>query len=278
MKLYIKSFSFLAAVILFFACKKVENKIYFEGGTKPALTASVTAINLQPGLEANTAIEFKWTNPDYKFTTGISSQDVNYLLQIDTVGGNFSSTKKFETIISKELVKSFTVGELNNIMGNTMLLQIQPRRNYSFEAHVIASIGDSKAVPLTSNNVTFTASPFSPPPKVTPPTTGTLYIVGDATPGGWPPLSNDPNIEKFTKISNTLYEITIQLNGGKSYKLVATPGQWTEQWSTATKNDPALVNGGNFVANGDDVLAPPTSGLYKITVNFQLGTFSVVKQ
>src|SRR5438034_4468956 len=98
----------LPSLIPIFSCKKEINKIYYEGGTPPSLNASTAAVTLEPGLEANTAIRFTWTNPDYMFTTGISSQNVSYTLEMDTAGANFSSSKKFSTVISKDLALTYT--------------------------------------------------------------------------------------------------------------------------------------------------------------------------
>jgi len=137
MKSYITKFSLLLAMVSFFACKKVENKIHFESGTSPVLTASTAAVRLEPGEETNTALTLRWTNPEYKFTTGISSQDVKYTLELDTLGGNFSSSKKYTTVFAKDLVKDYTVAELNGILGNTMLLQLEPRRTYTLQARII---------------------------------------------------------------------------------------------------------------------------------------------
>jgi starch-binding outer membrane protein SusE/F len=274
-------FGLLAFSIFIFginSCKKAENKDFFEGGTAPSLSASTSAVTLEPGLEANTAIALTWTNPGYMFTTGVSSQDVTYSLEMDTLGANFSSTKKVTTVIAKELTKSYTVGELNAILGNTMLLQLNPRRNYTLQMRVISSIGST--VKLASNAISFTAKPFSPPPKVTPPASGDLYIVGDATPGGWPPLSNDPLVEKFTKISATYYQLTIHLNADKEFKFVEIPGQWVQQWSVKTEQtsgDPATLNA-DLYFNGANCRAPSATGNYKITVDFQLGKYTMVKQ
>ena len=75
----------------FFSCKKDENKIFYEGGKAPVLTASSTsAMVLIIANKNNFALKFNWTNPDYQFTTGISSQDVTYTLQFDTTGARRS--------------------------------------------------------------------------------------------------------------------------------------------------------------------------------------------
>src|SRR5690242_17258831 len=111
-------------LLAIWSCKKAENKIYFDGGTPPELSASTTTVTLEPGSEANTALVLKWTNPDYTFTTGLSSQDVTYTLEMDTLGGNFSSSTKYTTVISKDLSKSYSVAELNGILGNDLQLQL----------------------------------------------------------------------------------------------------------------------------------------------------------
>jgi hypothetical protein len=66
-------------------------------------------------------------------------------------------------------------------MGNTML--VQTGRQYTFEVRVSSALGSADAAKLTSNIFTFTASPFTPPPLVVPPTTGKLYLVGDGISG-----------------------------------------------------------------------------------------------
>lgn len=276
MKSYINQFSILLAMVLLFACKKVENKIYFEGGSAPVLTASTTTVRLEPGEENNTAIRLNWSNPEYKFTTGISSQDVKYTMEMDTLGGNFSSGKKYTTVFAKDLSKTYTVGELNAIIGNVMRVSLDPRRSYTFQVRMTSSLGiGSDVAKLTSNIITFTASPFIPPPKVPVPTAGTLWITGDAVASGW--NDSPPNSQQFTKMSNTLYELTLPMPGGGNYKLLQTKGSWGTQYHMLAGG---TWQGGELEQKDADpgFPGPPSSGTYKISVDFQLGLFSVVKQ
>lgn len=258
------------------SCEKQEAKNYYEGGTAPVLTASTATVSLEPGQETNQAIVFNWTNPDYMFTTGTSSHDVTYTLEIDTAGANFASSKKVSVVIAKELSKGFTVGELNSILGNDMLLQLSPRRDYNMQVRVTSSIGS--AVKLTSNVITFKTKPFQPPPKVVPPAASTLWMVGDASPGGWNnPLASPYDVsQKFTKVSDTKYELTIALPGGGGYKLIQTAGDWGSQYHMLTGG---TWEAGEFEQKDSDPQfpGPPTAGTYKITVDFQLGKYTVVK-
>ena len=262
------------------SCKKEENKIYYEGGTPPALNASSANVVLEPGTEANTAITFKWTNPEYQFTTGINSQGVTYTLEMDTLGGNFNSSTKYATVIGNDLSKTYTVGDLNAILGNTMLLQLNPRRNYTIETRVISSVGS--ALKLVSNVASFTTKPFAPPPKVLPPSTGHLYLVGDATNGGWANPVPLPS-QEFNKVSNTLYQITVPLSGGKHFLFLPLNGDWGNKYACHDKTTQP-PSGGDFGYNGgngfwnDDMVGPTSDGNYKITVDFQIGKYTIVKQ
>jgi hypothetical protein len=105
---------------LFAACDKDEHQIFYEGGTNPVLTSTVTTpdLPLSYANRDNEAIGLSWTNPNYKFTTGISSQDVNYQVEIDTAGAEFTSPSKQSVAISKDLSKSFIVSEFNGFLLN----------------------------------------------------------------------------------------------------------------------------------------------------------------
>jgi hypothetical protein len=267
------------ALILAASCKKNDDQVYFQGGSAPTLKASVSdSIPLNFVDSAKTAVTFSWTNPNYNFSNGISSLDVTYDMEIDTVGANFKGPNKQDISISSDLGNSYTVQDFNALMANKLLLTAgQP---HQIQVRLSSFLVDNQAT-LTSNTLTFKVTPYAPPPAVTPPSTGTLYIVGSATPGGgshgWDnPITNSPiNQQQFTQISPTEYKITIPLIGGGEYKLIAVNGSWNEQWSVATSD--TYPNGGPFVFNGGNSIAPAASGTYTIDVNFQIGKFTVTQ-
>lgn len=258
--------------LLFTSCAKDETKVIYEGGTSPVLTANMTdSIPLPVTDTTGNAVTFSWTNPNYEFSDGISSLDVNYYLQIDTSGANFTSPNMQTVSINSDLSTTFTVSSLNKLLANGLLLQTGIRQ--TIDTRVESFLGTG-SVPLYSNKLSFSVTPYAPPPKIAPPPSGTLYIVGSAVNGGWNnPITVDPTTQQFVQQSPTLYKITIQLIGGGEYKLIGVDGSWTDQWSVATSD--TEPNGGPFVFNGNNCIAPANSGLYDIVVNFQLGTFTV---
>ncbi|MBC7849737.1 MAG: SusE domain-containing protein [Chitinophagaceae bacterium] len=279
MKKYFKLLVYtVASLLMITGCDKDENRVFLEGGDAPVLTATKTAVSLTPGNEDQTAITFNWTNPEYELTTGVSSHDVKYTFELDTLGANFSSANKYVTTITKELSKSYTERELNSIMGNT--LQVKTGRQYTFEARISSSLGTAEAAKLTSEVFKFTATPFTPPPKVALPTTGKLYIIGNGTPGddatGWNNPVPVPS-QEFTKISETVYEITIALNGGKSILFLPLNGDWGDKYAFDGAKNGNNPDGDILRRGGEDIKVPATSGTYKVRVDFQLGRFTITK-
>ncbi len=257
------------------SCEKDDAKVFFEGGTPPTLTSTATtSIPLVFATAGEQALRLTWTNPNYTFNTGVSSQDVKYELQLDTAGANFTNPKMKTLSISKELGYTFTQSELNDYLLNT--LELKPGMVHDLEFRVKAFLGQ-RSVPLFSNVVKLKATPYAIPPKVTPPPSGELYIVGNATPGGWNNPVPSPS-QKFTRVSETLYELTVPLTGGASYLLLPVNGSWDAKFGAMGGNHSNNVNGDDFKANGGDLLAPDAPGTYKISVDFQRGKFTVTRQ
>lgn len=100
-----------------------------------------------------------------------------------------------------------------------------------------------------------------------------LYILGDATTGGW--NNAPPAAQKFTRLNSSEYEITIHLDPGKLYKFISSFGNWQPQFGGTS------ATGGNLGANygggsdPDAIPTPATAGDYKINVNFLLNTYTV---
>ena len=273
-------FTFLSLLLstLIWSCSKDENKIYFEGGTATVITANKTTIALSFANASNEAVAFSWTNPNYQFTTGISSQNVSYVLEIDTTGANFTNPNKKALAISQDLNISISVGTFNDYLLNQLVLV--PGKPHNLDIRIKSALTNS-SVPQYSNVLKYTVTPYAIPPKVVPPTAGTLWIVGSAVASGWSnPLPAPYDVsQKFTKKSETLYELIVPLIGGSAngYKLIQTQGNWDTQYHAI---DGTVFTGGDFELKNSDPQfpAPAASGSYKITVDFQRGKYTVVAQ
>lgn len=117
------------------------------------------------------------------------------------------------------------------------------------------------------------------------PWTGTLpdslFIVGDATAGGWNNPVPVPS-QQLTRLNSSEWTITLPLTGGGQYLLLPVNGSWDNKYAVADNSITGLSAGGDF---GYDLSAnfpgPDTGGTYTLTVNFakgDTGQFTLVKQ
>ncbi len=268
---------------LLVSCKKDENKVYFEGGTPPLLTASsTTPMVLKRDDKDKFAITFSWTNPNYHFNTGVSSQSVTYILQVDTTGANFGSSKLQEQSISSDLSITMTVRDVNLFLTK---MELAAGMNHNMEFRIKSTLGNG-SVPLYSNVLKIVINNYLDF-AVEPPGTlannyldGSLWIVGDAVASGWNnPLPAPYDVpQRFSRVTPTdvlHYKANINFNATGGYKLIQTQGVWSTQYHAL---DGTAKLSGKFEKKDSDPQFPsPGAGLYKVEINFQTGEYKLTK-
>jgi hypothetical protein len=104
-----------------------------------------------------------------------------------------------------------------------------------------------------------------------------LFIVGDATQGGW--NNPVPAAQQLTRLNSSQFEGTFQLNGGKEFLLLPVNGSWDHKYAVDDKTIPGLSAGGDFGYDlSSNFPGPAADGSYKILVDFAIGKFKVTKQ
>ncbi len=100
-----------------------------------------------------------------------------------------------------------------------------------------------------------------------------LYILGDATVGGW--NNSPPAAQKFTRLNSVEHEITIALQPGKVYKFISSYGNWQPQFGGTSATGGTL--GANYGGGSDPdaIPTPAVAGNYKIRVNFVTNKYTV---
>jgi hypothetical protein len=256
-------FLLLGAAFILTACEKTENLPFYATGSAPVLSSDVTSIAPAPSDSENTVLTLSWTDPQY--ATG----SVKYLVQIDSAGRDFSHAVTRE--VHDTLGASFIGKDLNAILlGFGFEFGVQ----YSVDVRVISSYANNNDQ-KTSNTLTLQVTPYVVPAAVLPPQSGTLFLVGSATVGGWDNPVPVPS-QQFTKIDSLNYEGTFYLAGGQEYLMLPVNGDWSHKYAVADKSVVGLSAGGDFGYDlNDNFPAPAATGMHKITVDFQHGTFTV---
>ena len=218
----------------------------------PSSTADLT---LLVSNASNKAISFNWNESAY------GTNVINYALQMDVAGNNFATPQVLKT--GTTLNSSITVNDLNSL---AIAAGIIGGSSKSMEFRVVSYLGTTYTTKMvTSNVVTVKITTFTPVPPA-------LYIVGDATDGGWSNPVPLPS-QQFSRIDAVSYGIVVKLTAGKSYLLLPTNGDWGHKYGGASATGGALLT--DNAVPGSNTPAPATTGLYQIVVNFQTGTYTV---
>ena len=267
-----KIFALLLAVGFMIACEEQE-KVIYNGGQAPDLVASSTDdMVLSKTEEGYSSLQFQWNNPDYQFSNGTNTQDVNYTLEIDTTGANFSSSKKVSLSFTNELQKSFKVKDLNNTLS---IMELKDYVSHPFEFRVKSTLAGS-SVPLYSNVVKINITTYL---DVVYPVPDKLYITGAATPKDWMGGGAAPEpSQEFTKINPYTFELAgLDIKPSAGFLLVPVYGNWDHKYGFTGDKEANNVNGDSFRPEGNDFKSPDVAGNYKITVNFKTGKYSMIK-
>jgi hypothetical protein len=189
---------------------------------------------------------------------------VTYSLQYDSAGKNFATPQEI-AVGASTYSKSLTQDDMNT----TALSSGIPIGNSGSVEYRVKTVTAAGATAY-SNVVNVTIATFSPVPA-------NLYIVGDATPGGWNNPVPTPS-QQFTKVDAYSFSIQLVLTAGKSYLLLPVNGDWTHKYGGATDgvSAPGTILKDAAVP-GSNTPAPATTGLYKIVVNFQTNTYTVTQ-
>ena len=254
--------------MIFASCDKTGNlpTTKYATGMDPVLTSSVAATVPSPGDSSKNIITFSWTSANY----ATNASTVKYILEFDSSGRNFA---KEQTItITGGLSDTLTAKALNTIL---LGFGFAYNTAYNVDVRVTSSYGNNN-IKLVSNVLTLKMTPYVVPPKVVPPSTKALYLVGSATAGGWGNPVPTPS-QQFKMLDSVTYQGTFYLNGGQQYLLLPLNGDWTHKYSVQDNTINGLSAGGSFGADlPSNFPGPATTGMYKITVDFQHGLFTVV--
>jgi starch-binding outer membrane protein SusE/F len=223
------------------------------------LNASSTApLVLQISNATNNAISFTWNQSTF------GNKTIDYVLQMDTVGGNFQHPQAWQ--LGTSLSDAINVNDLNTagiaagVIGGTT-------KNVEFR--IIGYVGGYTTVLTMSPAVTINLTTYVAAPAA-------LYIVGDATAGQWNNPVPTPS-QQFTKINAVSFGIILNLTAGKSYLFLPLNGDWGHKFGGAT--DGTGSGGGTLLADGavpgSNTPAPGATGLYEVVVNFQTNTYTV---
>ena len=222
------------------------------------LTSEKTSVTGTAATSTSHSNTFTWSTafPGYN---GV----ITYVLEYDSTGKNFANPKQIAGYGGASVyTASLTQGDMNTTaLASGIAVGATGKVDYRVKA---TTAGGAIAY---SSPVSVSVTTFSPVPA-------NLYIVGDATLGGWTNPVPVPS-QRFTKVDSYKFSINLWLNGGKSYLFLPVNGDWGQKYGGVGANNSNNTAGDDFKSQGSDLKAPPTDGVYQIVVDFQTNKFTV---
>ena len=256
----------LVTMLLFAACNKVEDLPNYNNGTAPNLSASSATVAPLLADSAKMVVTFNWTNPKY----ATDSANVKYLIQIDSTGKGFTNPYYTKTVNGGKSI-SLTGAEITNML---VARGLNFNTAYPMDVKVTSSYANNNEK-LVSNIVTVRMSAYVTPPKIGLPTTGKLFIVGDATQGGWDNPVPAPS-QELGKVDSVTYVGVFNMNANKEFLILPENGSWNNKFALQSNNLPGASESGDFGFNlPSNFKGPATGGWFKLTLDFQRGKYKI---
>ena len=255
------------ATLAFTSCDKADKLPLYGNGTAPVLSAASTTVAPPPADSNKYSLILNWTDPKH----GQDPVKYKFVVEIDSSGRNFSKAVS-RTLLGK-LTDSIVAKDLNAMM---LAWGFEFNKAYDLDVRVTSSYGNNNEK-LASNILKIRATPYKIPPKVPLPLTGRLFIVGGATDGGWTNPVTVP-AQEFARLDETTFGGVFFLKANDAYVLLPVNGSWDTKFVINDRLLPGVDTTGTFFFStgpGQDFKTPATAGYYKMTIDFQKGTYKV---
>ncbi|MDR1718648.1 MAG: SusF/SusE family outer membrane protein [Dysgonamonadaceae bacterium] len=261
MQKYIGYFLAVVAGICFSTACNNDEIEYNKGEEALAFSVDNTNITLDAHFPNQDALTFQWTSG----TNGGTNSAISYMLQIDRQGNGFNNGVSLD-LGRRVYSHKYTHSQLNNLLLDEF--GVTPGSSINLETRIIAFVANENASDQASEALTITARSYKP-------VSSTLYLIGDATPGGW---SLD-NATQLNPVSNSpgSFVISVDLRPG-NFKFVTTRNDFLPSYNRdATAAEPKLIyrDGDN---QPDEQFGIEKAGRYRIAVNLLDLTINIEEQ
>jgi hypothetical protein len=256
---------FAAITIIFGACKKKENKQYYNASNaKIAIASSATAVLLTKPNANETVVSFTWNKPDFGYNASVF-----YTLLFDLPADSFKNTQT-SAVGADVLSSGFTVAQINQFAtafkmtpDSTGIIYVRVKAEVKQNGG--ASIGKSDSLDVIySDPIELKVTPYSD--SIIYPA---IYAAGQFQ--GWDPTKGIP---LYSFHSDNKYEGYIYIPGSsasdfefKFTSLLSWAGPNYGSSATAATTNGFITSGTLSTDGGAGNLSVPAAGYYRMKVD-----------
>ncbi len=259
-----KIFLSLLLVIALAACEADNEPVYTGGHSVVQIPTSQEYV-LKGANSKSEVFELQWT------TAGQNIGIPKYFLQVDKKGNGFINA---QDVASSDSTKMSVLTEALNSAIVTGL-KTEPMATAEYDFRIITKMGSKYMEETASDVFTLTITTYTTGVSITP-----WFIIGLAD-GAWKnesaaigssliPLYAD-NSNGFDGNGNGTFIYMGYFETSKGFKIVDNGYNWTNQWGQGASFGEFVYQDG-----GSGNITVPADGYYKITLNTQANTLSIV--
>ncbi|MCD9854801.1 SusE domain-containing protein [Epilithonimonas sp. JDS] len=254
-----KHFFLATATCLGLASCEDREIITVENQSAPILMdLSTQNLFLDSNFPANPALTINWDA-----ATLTVPVEVKYQVEISATEA-FTNPQPLISTAQSQTNSSFTTLEMNNAAKKIGLVPDVAQKMYF---RVSSFVGSNSDLLQASKVTSITITPYLARPLYN---YTDLYLIGDATAGGWDNLITNGNLIPLLKTSSgTKYEFTGLFKVG-GFKMIKVKGSWDAQFGLGASAGVLSTDGGS----GDIKIL--TEGYYKLTVDTAALTYTIV--
>jgi len=249
------------------SCSDDDTKTIVSEDAAPVLISpeNGASVVLDPDLESNPALTLVWNHGAYTVPT-----EITYTVQMAVAGTEFETVVVGGTTTNR--VFSLSVKELNT---KALEAGLEPFEAADLDVRIMASLGANDALPMASNTVTITVTPYSiDDPQ--------LFLIGNPQKyyglSEWSPTTGMA-MRYIGDGKTKVFEAYVKLAAGDALKFGAVQGEWS---AVDAAGNYGLGDAAGVIKNGGGAgdIKPATTdgdGLYYIQVDIDKLTYKSVK-
>ncbi|WP_027386513.1 SusE domain-containing protein [Chryseobacterium gregarium] len=234
------------------SCEKDEDQAIVTEITRSTTTLSKTTLVLDKDNPDASALSVNWSKSKFDVAV-VSTQQLQFGLK----GKNFTGASNIEAVSSPITLTNKQVNDIAFALGAS------PNVVAQIEVRLKTMIGSAA---FYSDITTLSVTPYLLGPVYN---FTDLYLIGDATAGGWTnEATNDKIYPLLKSASGNIYTYTGYFAIG-GFKIIKSPGSWDTQYGTGSSTGSLSTGGGS----GNITVA--ASGYYKLTINTSALTYTI---
>ncbi|MGU3376844.1 SusF/SusE family outer membrane protein [Chryseobacterium sp. M5A1_1a] len=237
------------------SCEKDEDQAILNETAAAKITVDKNTVVLNKDIGSETALNFVWTKSQFSIPV-VSPQ----LIEFGIKGTGFKNSVVFNTD-NNAVAGILTHAGLNGLM---LTLGAKTGEVNQIEARLKTSVG---AAVFYSNVLDLNITPYQKGPVYA---FTDLFLIGDATAGGWTNEASNTKLYPLQKTSTANVYTYSGFFAKGGFKLIKTPGSWDTQYGMGS-------SAGILVAGSGSTNVPiAAAGYYKLTLNTAAFTYTLV--